>query len=54
MASHADRTRGRDALEALRSYLCANDLGNVEARLAQGEPRETRDGKLRQVVCRRQ
>jgi len=52
--THADRTRGRDALEALRSYLCANELGNVEVRLAQGEPRETRDGKLRQVVCRRQ
>ena len=52
--TNADRRRGRDAVDALRSYLCANELANVEVRLAASEPQETRGGKLRQVVCRRQ
>lgn len=49
--SREDRRHGRDAMRALRTYLEAHDLGNVTVRLAAEAPRETRDGKIRQVLC---
>ncbi|MFO1312846.1 MAG: phenylacetate--CoA ligase family protein [Burkholderiales bacterium] len=50
--ARADRGRGRPAMRALRAYLAAHDLGNVAVRLDDAEPRRTRDGKIRQVLCR--
>jgi len=49
----ADRKRSADALDALRAYLGAHGLANVGVRLDADEPQESRDGKLRQVVCRK-
>jgi hypothetical protein len=49
----ADRKRSADALDALRVYLGAHGLANVGVRLDADEPQESRDGKLRQVVCRK-
>jgi phenylacetate-coenzyme A ligase PaaK-like adenylate-forming protein len=49
--SHADRARSAPALAALREYLDAQGLANVTVRLDDVEPRETRDGKMRQVVA---
>jgi phenylacetate-coenzyme A ligase PaaK-like adenylate-forming protein len=51
--AQADRTRSAEALDALRAYLGAQGLDNVGVRLDAHEPQETRDGKLRQVVCRK-
>jgi phenylacetate-coenzyme A ligase PaaK-like adenylate-forming protein len=49
----ADRRHGGLAMRALRSYLAAHDLRNVTVRLDADEPHETRDGKIRQVLCRK-
>jgi phenylacetate-coenzyme A ligase PaaK-like adenylate-forming protein len=51
--THADRKRSADALDALRAYLGAHGLANVGVRLDAAEPQESRDGKLRQVVCQK-
>jgi phenylacetate-CoA ligase len=51
--TRADRRRSAEALDALRAYLGAQGLANVGVRLDASEPQETRDGKLRQVVCRK-
>jgi phenylacetate-coenzyme A ligase PaaK-like adenylate-forming protein len=51
--AQADRKRVAEALDGLRAYLGAHGLANVDVRLDASEPQETRDGKLRQVVCRK-
>ena len=51
--SQADRARGEPALCALRGYLDAQGLANVSLHLSELEPKEARDGKLRQVVALR-
>ena len=48
---HGDRARGATAVAALRDYLAAQGLANVSVTLDELEPREARDGKLRQVVA---
>jgi len=51
--ARADRERGEPALLALRDYLDAQGLANVSLHLSELEPKEARDGKLRQVVALR-
>jgi len=46
----SERARGEFALTALRDYLTSQGLPNVAVELDPQEPRETRDGKLRQVI----
>jgi phenylacetate-CoA ligase len=50
--SQADRAKGEIALAALRDYLAVQGLANVTVLMSELEPKETRDGKLRQVVTR--
>jgi phenylacetate-CoA ligase len=48
---HGERERGAGAIAALRNYLDSQGLPNVSVALDELEPREARDGKLRQVVA---
>ena len=50
--ARGDRRHGRAAMRALREYLEAHGLEDVAVRLDDAEPRTTRDGKIRQVLCR--
>jgi len=46
-------TCGASALRALRDYLDMQGLPDVTVRIDDQAPRETRDGKMRQVIALR-